>query len=214
MWGDVSIFQLVLALEKNSYLSHYTAMFLHDLTEQVPKKIYATYEQPEKPKRNVKLSQSDIDKSFSKQQRMSKNIAKFADYNICLLNGQFTNKLGVSELISSEGERLITTNVERTLIDITVRPSYSGGVFEVLSAFKKAANKVSINVLAAMLKNIDYRYPYHQAIGFYMEKSGVYRETQIDLMKYFEIEQDFYLDHDMRDVEYSKEWKLYYPKGF
>jgi len=25
---------------------------------------------------------------------------------------------------------------------------------------------------------------------------------------------DFYLTHKMKDMSYSKEWKLFYPKGF
>jgi len=213
-WGDVSIFRLVLSLENNAYLSHYTAMFQHDLTDQVPKKIYATYEQPEKLKGNTILSQNSIDNAFAQSPRLSKNVAKFADYNVCLLNGAFTDKLGVLEITSSEDEKIITTDIERTLIDITVRPFYSGGVFEVVSAFKKAAQNVSINKLSAMLKKLDYVYPYHQAIGFYLQKSGVYRETQIKLMRNFKSQRDFYLTNAMKDIEYSKEWKLYYPKGF
>ena len=112
------------------------------------------------------------------------------------------------------GERTLVTDIERTLIDITVRPIYSGGIHEVLAAFKKAAKIVSINKLTAQLKTLDYIYPYHQAIGFYLEKAGNYKDTQIELLKDFDFNYDFYLDHATEEVEYSKEWKLYYPKNF
>jgi hypothetical protein len=68
--------------------------------------------------------------------------------------------------------------------------------------------------MLAMLKKLNYTYPYHQAIGFYLQRAGNYREAQIQLLKKFDFKYDFYLDHGMRNLEYSKEWKLYYPKGF
>ena len=83
-----------------------------------------------------------------------------------------TNNLGVIFFKDREGGSIPTTNIERTLIDIAVRPVYSGGVFEVLKAYKMAKDKVSINKLAAYLKKIGYVYPYHQVVGFYLEKSG------------------------------------------
>ncbi len=213
-WGDVSIFRIASSLEKNAYLSHYTALFLQGLTDQIPKKIYVTYEQPEKQRGNKKLSQADIDDAFNKPQRVSNNVAKYQDNSICLLNGQFSKNLGVVTITNDTGETNVVTDIERTLIDITVRPIYSGGIYEVLSAFRKATKRVSINKLTARLKILDYIYPYHQAIGFYLEKAGNYRDAQIELLKGFDTKYDFYLDHEMEEVEYSKEWKLYYPKNF
>ena len=45
---------------------------------------------------------------------------------------------------------LAITNIERTLIDATVRPLYSGGVYEVFEAYRRAAEHISVNKLAAM----------------------------------------------------------------
>ena len=210
-WGDISIFKLALSIKENSYLTHYTAMFLHGLTEQIPKIIYVNFEQPRKIRHNVRLLQENIDRAFSRSQRKSKSIAGLGNYKICLLNGKFTGNLGVTEL-PQEGNISIT-NTERTLIDATVRPSYSGGVFEVLNAYRRAKDSVSINKLVAMLKELEYIYPYHQAIGFYLERSDVYTESQIRLLKRFDIKYDFYLAHKMQEVEYSKDWRIYYPKG-
>jgi hypothetical protein len=201
VWGEVSIFRLALSLEKEAYLSHYSALYLHGLTEQIPKKIYATYEQPKKNIARAELLQSSIDNAFIKAVRSSRNIAEFEDYRICLLNGQFTDKLGVVEIMNPENEKNLITNIERTLIDIAVRPAYSGGIHEVLHAYIRAAKKVSINKLSAMLKKLDYIYPYHQAIGFYLQKAGNYRESQIQLLKNFDFKYDFYIDHEMKEVD-------------
>ena len=63
-----------------------------------------------------------------------------------------------------------------------------------------------------MLKKIKYIYPYHQAIGLYMQKAG-FDEKDIALLKKFGKKYDFYLNYDMTKPRYSKEWKIYYPKN-
>jgi len=211
---DASVFEVAFSLYKNSYFSHYSAMFLHNLTDQVSKTVYLNFEQTEKPRRGNGLKQESIDLAFRNNQRISNNIALYEDFRICVLNGKKTNNLGVIEIRGFNGEVLKVTNIERTLIDIVVRPSYSGGVFEVLNAYKSAYDRVSINKLCATLKSLNYIYPYHQSIGFYLDKAGVYSKEQIDLVKKsFDIKFDFYLVHKMKDKEHSKEWRLFYPKG-
>jgi predicted transcriptional regulator of viral defense system len=105
------------------------------------------------------------------------------------------------------------TNLERTLIDITVRPVYAGGVFEVAKAFALAKDRVSINRLVAMLRKLDFAYPYHQAIGYYLERAD-YKPSQIDLIRRLPIENDFYLMHEMGDTRYVSNWRLAVPEGF
>ena len=212
-WGEVPIFNLVFALKEKSYFSHYTAVFLNGLTDQIPKTIYLNSEQSKKSFGKNQLIQENINRAFKNAQRVSKTIAKYDNYNICLLNGKFTDQLGVVEWEYEENQKICLTNIERTLIDITVRPAYSGGVFQVLQAFKNAKEKVSINKLSAMLKKLDFVYPYHQAIGFYLDRSGSYKESQIKLLERYDIRYDFYLTHQMKDMAYSERWKIYHPKG-
>jgi predicted transcriptional regulator of viral defense system len=214
-WGDFSIYELVCGLKPKSYLSHYTAVVLHELTEQIPKTIYLNLEQPPKYRGKVKLEQSQIDSNFKRPVKQTNYIATYKDMRICILNGMHTDNLGAVEFGGNLGEKITMTNLERTLIDIAVRPVYSGGIFEVLKAYRNAKNKnVSINKLTSYLKQINYVYPYHQVIGFYLDMAGNYEKSQIDLLQKFKIEYDFYLTHQMKDVEYSSKWRLYYPKGF
>lgn len=213
IWEDASTFEIVSSLKPDSYFTHYTAVYLHELTEQIPKKLYLNFEQPAKSKVERSLSQQRIKSAFMRPWRVSKNISSYKDYKICLLNGMFTGKLGVIETASPDGKKIYVTNIERTLIDIAVRPVYSGGVFEVLKAYRLARLKVSINKLSAMLEKLNYIYPYHQAVGFYLDKAKVYKVSQIDLMQKFDMKYDFYLTHKMKNMSYSKKWRLYFPKG-
>ena len=212
-WGEVSFYELLLSLASKCYFTHYTAMFFHDLTEQSPKTIYINSEQDAKPRSKGKLVQQNIDRAFKCATRLSNNITKRGDYTIRLLNGMQTGNAGVTDIVGFEEETVSVTDVERTLIDIAVKPEYSGGPFEVLRAYKMAKEKVSINRLSALLQKINYIYPYHQVIGFYLDAAGVYKESQVNLLRKNEIKYDFYLMHKMKDKDYSKKWQLYYPKG-
>ncbi len=199
--------EIAISLMPKSYLSHYTAVFLHGLTTQIPKTIYVTFEQSKKEFTKLQIEQKSIDAAFTKQQRKSGTMVVFNEYTILMHNGKHTNRSGVFTL-----NEIPVTNLERTLIDITVRPSYAGGVYSVLEAYKKAIDKISINKLIALLDNINYIYPYHQSIGFYLEKAG-FESDKLNALRDKKMEFNFYLTYEMQEKQYSKEWKLYYPKG-
>jgi hypothetical protein len=211
IWGESFYLQgLATSIHHSAYISHYSAMAHHGLTDQVPKVTYVTVEQSSKPYKGT-LTQKGIDSAFSKPQRKTNAIAELGNdekrITIQKINGKYTNSLGVSK-----ADDYRVTNLERTLIDATVRPAYCGGVTEVLEAYRRAATSISINKLKALLKKLDYTYPYHQAIGFYMQSSGSYTEKQYEQLASFPMDFRFYLTYDMRDKEFSDKWQLYFPK--
>jgi len=215
-WGNVPLLEVLLTLKPGSYFTHYTAVRINGLTEQVPKTIYLNHEQrPHHP--NGTLEQASIDRAFKRAQRTSQNVVKYGDLRICLINGMHTQQLGVTaetvEYDASGPAKVRVTNIERTLIDITVRPVYAGGVAQVLKAFELAKDRVSVNRLMAMLQKLSYVYPYHQAIGFYLERAG-YKSSSIELLRRAPMNFDFYLAHHMGPTTYVKQWRLYVPKGF
>jgi predicted transcriptional regulator of viral defense system len=218
VWGRVPIHEVLINLKPGCYFSHYTAVQIHGLTEQSPKTIYVNDEQRLESWLSGKLSQTSIDAAFRRPVRITSQVAETDDFRVFILNGKNTGKHGVVEdtVTSENGERfgkIRFTNVERTLIDITVRPVYSGGVSEVLKAFTLAREKVSVNRLTVMLKKLAYIYPYHQAIGFYLERAG-YKASSLDLFRSIPREFDFYLMHEMKQRDYVKDWRLFIPKGF
>jgi hypothetical protein len=216
IWGDVPFLEVLMTLKKDSFFSHYTAMRMHGLTEQIPKTIYINHEQRLGPQRG-ELAQERIDAAFRRPARTTSNLVEYGEVRICLINGANTGRLGVVEETvnydPSGPARVRLTNIERTLIDIVVRPNYSGGVGEVSKAFRMAKDKVSVNRLTAMLQKLGYTYPYHQAIGFYLERAG-YRSDALDLLRRFPMEFNFYLANAMDEIELVPSWKLFVPKGF
>jgi len=210
-WGPVPRLEVVQSLKPEGYFTHYTAMHLHGLTDQIPKTIYLNFEQRASGG-GGQLAQDRIDRAFKRKCRISKKVATFGDQRVQLLNGQNTGQLGVIEVETSDNSRLRMTNIERTLIDATVRPVYSGGVFQVLQAFEMARDRVSVNKLVATLQKLNFTYPYHQAIGFYLERAGGYRESQVSLLRQFDITYDFYLTHEINQTRYDEKWRLFVPK--
>lgn len=209
--NNPSVYSVALSLRSQSYLSHVSALFIHGVTEQNPQSIFVNKEQSPKSK-NSSLTQAGIDRAFKGKGRRSQYIWSFDQSRFVLLNGKQTGDYGVEIEYLSDNESVRVTNIERTLVDIIVRPGYSGGPLEVLTAFKELKEKISVDKMLQTLQALDYTYPYHQSIGFAMERAGFDAES-LSLFKQLGIKYDFYFDYHTKNPDYDLNWKLFYPKG-
>ncbi|HXQ24962.1 MAG TPA: hypothetical protein VN822_01005, partial [Candidatus Acidoferrales bacterium] len=123
-----------------------------------------------------------------------------------------TGRLEVELAKTPSGHDVHVTSLERTLIDITVRPVYSGGVSAVLQAFRAAKSRISVSKLVALLNKLDHTYPYHQSIGFYFKRAG-YSETDQLLVRQDGIKFDFYVCHALKDPAFDPDWRVFFPKN-
>jgi hypothetical protein len=211
-FGKVDLLELVQSLSGEGYFTHFTAIHINNLTEQAPKTIYFNVEQ-RMTGGTGQLTQESLNRAFKAQPRLSSNVIEYKGTRIVKVNGRNTSQLGVVEKRLADAGHVRVTDFERTLIDATVRPAYSGGIAVVAKAFELAKETISVNKLTAYLRKLRYVYPYHQAIGFYMERAG-YDEPLLRLLNQFPIEYDFYLEHAMKSPVLNKRWRLYVPKGF
>lgn len=215
-WGDDPTFvELVLSLKKSSYITHGSAAAFHGLNDLILRTVYVNQEQSPKVKNKGLILQANIDRAFSRKQRVSNfTISNPGTPQTALIvNGKNTRLLGVEKFTSSRGEKILITDLERTLIDIVVRPIYSGGISEIIESYTRAKESISTNILRSYLKQLDYSYPYHQAIGWYMEKAG-YEKSRLSLMRELGLEFNFYLTYGMENTQFDETWKLHIPRGF
>lgn len=211
--GTPSPFELGLSLKTGSYLSHAAAVFLLGLSDQLPKTLYVNKEQTPKPVPVTPLAQDRIDRAFRSSPRRSNYVYRFGETHFVLLSGKNTRDFGVEEKPGPDGEPLRVTGLDRTLVDIAVRPTYSGGVFQVLEAYRTALGRLSVARVLETLDRLDHVYPYHQVVGYYLEKAGL-PEPETRPFRDRGLAWDFYLTHGLRDTEYVPAWRLRVPRGF
>lgn len=151
-WGQpgksiFSFFEIAMAIRPKGYLSHYSAAYYHKITaNNKVNKIYVNEEQPLKTSPMSSLAQDRIDKAFANKVRVSNNKANFEEITFVSLSSKYTNYAGViKKRLPGLFKPFFVTNLERTLIDVTVRPAYSRGVIEVLRAYRLAAKNVKVD---------------------------------------------------------------------
>jgi predicted transcriptional regulator of viral defense system len=127
VWRTVDPYKLLPVLRPNGYYSHLTALYLHHLLNYEPESIYFNNEQPTRPA-SGNLEQSRIDNAFRVKQRITTAKTKYQDKVFWLLNGKQTGNYSVVQMKTPNDVVVHVTDLERTLIDITVRPAYAGGV--------------------------------------------------------------------------------------
>jgi predicted transcriptional regulator of viral defense system len=214
--GNPSSFEIGLSLRKDAYISHASAAFVHGLSDSLAV-LYINREQTPKDQ-SLELTQAGIDAAFSRSPRESNLRYRSSDprdaMEYVLVNGKSTDCLGVVWVNKPDIGRIQVTNVARTLVDLTVRPQYGGGVRTVLKAFKKARERgmVKTEEIAQILRGVEHSYPYHQAVGFLMDRAG-FSKNDTKIFKTAGMNFDFYLEQKMEKPHYDAEWRVYYPFG-
>lgn len=212
-WRDPDPLEVAASIRApKSYLCHSSALFIHKLRDQAPRELCINYEQSNKPKASGGLTQEALDRALRGKQRQSAFVFRYKRHRIVVLSGKHTDGLEVRELPLVTGAKVRVTSLERTLIDAAVRPGYAGGVESVLEAYRRSRHDVSISRVVDTLRKLDHIYPYHQAIGFYMERAG-FPVEQLSPLKALGMNWDFYLAHSLRNPVFNREWRIHHPKG-
>ena len=204
--GSFSRYDLALSIKNGSYFSHGTAAYILRLNDKEPTTVYLSVEGKPRETVDPALEQSSIDRVFDMPQRQSANRYSWEGQEFLLLTGLFSQASGVEKKVG-----LPVTGLERTLLDCTVRPAYAGGAAVVMDLYRRAVEiGFDAQKLVALYDEIGFTYPYHQAIGFYLERAGGDGAVVESLRKRLQ-SFTFYLDYAMKDKAYSPAWNLHYP---
>lgn len=211
IWRSATDAETALSLRKHAYFSHGTALAFHGLREQPPQTYYVNAEQSPKPTPEAELTQSALDRAFRSKQRQSKLAYAHGASRIVVVSGKNTGRLGVSSM-EVDGRPLDITSLERTLVDIAVRPAYGGGIDAVLDTYRSALPRISVAKVIDILDELDYVYPYHQSIGFCLEQAGATAD-QLHPLQSRDMPFKFYLTHGMKNPAFDRPWRLFIPKA-
>jgi hypothetical protein len=156
--------------------------------------------------------QEGVDRAFAKKQRMTQDVYSWNTGRAAILNGKYSGRLGVERRALEDSRfEFDVAGIERTLVDLTVRPDYAGGPGQVLEAFRRAQGTVSTMRLLEVLDGLSYRYPYHQAMGFYMQRAG-YGDVDLTLLRAKGISLDFYVGYGIGERDFNADWRVHFPK--
>lgn len=208
--------ELSFLLIPRAYLSYFSAMYLFNLTQQLPKKIFLSVERTSHSPVE-ELDQEVIDKALLREGRSPNIYLEVFGYQIFLLRSKEAKRIGIKRTILFNKDYRVST-LERTLIDIVVRSEISGGIEEVIQVYKESFKKfkkdISINKIINILKKLDYIYPYYQVVAYLLFVSGWNVEK---FKKNFDFNRDFYItrgdiNSNKDNLIYNKEFRIYIPK--
>jgi hypothetical protein len=123
--GKPSAHELALSLRRNSFLCHKTALTLHGLEPAVTT-MYVNKEQGPKAA-TTGITQEGINRAFENKQRHTNYVFQYGGSEFVLISGKNADRAGVFRIAGPDGALLDVTDLERTLVDIAVRPAYAGG---------------------------------------------------------------------------------------
>ena len=215
--GKIQIIDILAAFQPLYYLSHFSALYLHELTNQRPEEYFLSKEvMGRTPIHSKEKIPEKIRQAFFKSPRKTSKSLSYQKTKITLLEKQDLEKIGVKKKsLKIEEKRQVNisfTSLERTLIDSIISPHYSGGIKTVINAFFKA--RININHLYKIYKVYSPYYPYWQSIGFLLYKLKKSDVSKKWLQYFSSPKMEFYLDKNFNENwDYDPKWKMYYPKG-
>ena len=215
--NKIQIINILAAFQPQYYLSHFSALYLHELTNHRPEEYFLSKEiiGRNPPHSKVKIYER-IQQAFLKSPRKTSKYLTYNKTKITLLEKQDLNKIGIkNKSLKVDKKRQINicfTSLERTLIDSIISPHYSGGIKTVINAFFKA--RMNIDKLYEIYKAYSPFYPYWQSIGFLLHRLKASSVSKKWLQHFSSPKMKFYLNKNFNKTwSYDSKWKVYYPKG-
>lgn len=218
--GLASAFDVALSLKKNSFLTGYYVMSLNGWTEYIPKVIHVNWKRNPFQKKDSLIDNNTLQMIAFREKQTSKLRFNYNKYEIVILNGQVLKKYKHDHFkridkqfdLPSYAETYID---ERLIIEALINYHYFGGADIVWNAGKNQFNNLDLDLMLAIYKEMELIYPYANAIGYWLERSGVSSKYISKWVKLVNHDLQFHLF--MGDKErrvFNDKWNLYIPKRF
>ena len=187
--SPVSGYEIALAVVSRGYLSHLSALTLHQLTDQLSNIIYVSTELG-KERYYIKKSEFNFE-------------AKGYRYQIIEISKK--RIFGIEKKWFGDAQ-ISLTNLERTLIDSLNAPQYCGGFHEVINYFDQSKSLVDMNKLIDYASQISRSCV--QRLGWCLEKVS-FNEGADAILQILDTNVMIKLDPSgYRRGTYNKKWKV------
>lgn len=156
-------FEVAMALVHPAAISHFSAMHYHELTDQIPSRVFVTTVTGRWVPR--------ADEHTGNGYRVGETVYQF----IQVKPERF---FGTKEVWIGEA-RVTVTDMERTLIDGLLMPQYCGGFAEVIHGFEGARHRLNLDRLVEYALKLDAATA--KRLGWVLENTGIERSRLTSL---------------------------------
>lgn len=165
--------QIVQESHPLAVFSHWTAISLHALTDQIPDEIVVTnYRQPETGRLPLGTTPEDWVDLDLPRLRMPKSLDHTS---VRWIRGRRATDFGTTVMFS-QGIPIYVSDLERTLVDAAKSPAKSGSISNVFKAWRGAIDQIDLDVLVKYTDQFDEQV-LRQRIGYILETMGLHHHA-------------------------------------
>jgi predicted transcriptional regulator of viral defense system len=152
-------FEVAMALVHPAAISHFSALHYHELTDQIPRRVFVT------TTTGHWVPRADKARGNGGGYRVGETVYQFVQVKP-------ERFFGIKEVWIDDA-RVTVTDMERTLIDGLLMPQYCGGFTEVIQAFAGAHSRLNLDRLIAYALKLGAATA--KRLGWVLENTGMER---------------------------------------
>lgn len=205
LYSDINVYDFVATFEKQGFFSMSTSLNIQGLSNEKNEFVFFSKElTPKYYNKNNEIHQEDIDQAYEKEYRYTSSIATYKNNHVIYLTPKHTGRFEVVRY-----NEYYVSSVHRAFVEMIIHVQYFKSFETVIEIFKPLKNRLDVKRIFKVLEIFDLIYPYHQLIGFSLEKVGFYK-NDLDLFKKQVSDLKFYTQKSKIKYTFDSYWNIYY----